>query len=175
MAPVVHNLGVVPESDVRAIAAYVASVAGAPTPAREEGARKALARAKGETPAPNETAGPGAAIYAGACAQCHGEAGRHPLLPTLDLALSSTLRNPRPDNAIRIIRGGIHPVAGASGPMMPPFADAMTDPQLVALLIYLRGAFAEREPWNGIEDAVKRARDMEVQQTKAAQAARNTP
>jgi mono/diheme cytochrome c family protein len=175
MAPVVHNLGTVPESEVRSVAAYVAAVAGAPTPEREEAARKALARAKGEIPAASEGAGPGAAIYVGACAQCHGEAGRHPLLPALDLALSSTLRNPRPDNAIRIIRGGIHPVAGAAGPLMPPFADAITDAQLVALLAYLRAAFAERDPWNGIEDAVKRARNMEAQQTRAAQAARNTP
>ncbi|HEY7298364.1 MAG TPA: cytochrome c [Xanthobacteraceae bacterium] len=176
MAPVVHNLGSAPESEVRAIAAYVASVAGSPSASREEAARKALARAKGETPAPSEAGGPGAAIYAGACAQCHGEAGRHPLLPALDLTLSSTLRNPRPDNAIRIIRGGIQPVAAAAGPMMPPFAEAMTDAQLVALLAYLRTAFAEREPWNGTEDAVKRARDMEAQQTRAERAAaRNTP
>jgi mono/diheme cytochrome c family protein len=170
MAPVVNNLGTVPESEVRLIAAFVASVAGAPTRAREEAARKVLARAKGETPAPFESTAPGAAIYAGACAQCHGEAGRHPLLPALDLALSSALRNPRPDNAVRIIHGGIHPVAGAAGPFMPPFAGVMTDPQLVALLAYLRADFAERAPWNGIEDAVKRAREME-----AAQAARNTP
>jgi mono/diheme cytochrome c family protein len=145
-----------------------------------------LARAKGEAPSSNSPASgggqrgddashPGVAIYAGACAQCHGEAGRHPLLRAVDLALSSTLRNPRPDNAIRIIRGGIEPLPGKPGPMMPPFADALTDRQLADLLSYLRGAFAEREPWNGTEDAVKRVKEFDMQETTAAQAAARTP
>ena len=188
MAPVVGNLAAVPEAEVGAIATYVAFLAGAPTPAREELARKVLARAKGESgaasvPSPAIAASsgsdaashPGAAIYVGACAQCHGEAGRAPLLRALNLALSSTLRNPRPDNAIRIIRGGIHPLGGGAGPWMPPFGDALTDAQLVALIGYLRAAFTESPSWNAIEDAVKRAREMEAQEMRAAQSARNTP
>ena len=58
---------------------------------------------------------------------------------------------------------------------MPPFADALTDAQLVALIGYLRAAFTESPSWNAIEEEVKRAREMEAQEMRAAQSARNTP
>jgi mono/diheme cytochrome c family protein len=159
MAAVVQNLAGVPDEDVRAIAVYVADVAGTPSDNRRLEAAKALARAKGEASlamtAPD--AGEGASIYAGACAQCHGETGRHPVNPALNLALSSVLRLPRPDNALRIVRGGIYPVEGGAGPVMPGFADALTDDQLIALANYLRTSFAQKPAWTGIETAVRNA------------------
>ena len=124
MAQVVQNLKSVPDKDVQAIATYVASVAGAATPERKARGDKAMARAQGDAgaAAKSDSTDPGAMVYAGTCAQCHGEAGRAPLIRALNLTLSSTLRNPRPDNAIRIIRDGINPVDGGAGPIMPGFA-----------------------------------------------------
>jgi len=175
MAPVVANFAAVPQEDVRAIATYVAFVAGNAGPERQARAREAVARAKGEASAPEKAASlPGAPIYAGACAQCHGEAGRAPLMPAVNLALSSSLRNPRPDNVIRIVRGGIHPVGGGAGPVMPGFAGALTDAQLVALLGYLRAAFTESPPWGELENAVARAIRNEDQE-RTAQRARLLP
>ncbi|CAN0339677.1 unnamed protein product, partial [Phaeothamnion confervicola] len=72
MQPVIANLVEVPPSDINAIATYVAGLAGAATPERLAAASRTFARASGAgaaTRAP--VAGPGAAIYAGACAQCH--------------------------------------------------------------------------------------------------------
>ena len=82
MAEVVSNLSSVSESDVRAIATYMADVFGAPTPERIQHGEAVLAQAK----APAASAGchghagfrtnaAGASIYAAACATCH-ETGR---------------------------------------------------------------------------------------------------
>jgi mono/diheme cytochrome c family protein len=164
MAPVVSNLANVSDEDVRAIAIYVADVAGVPSEERRLEAAKTIARAKGESNlamiAP-ET-GEGASIYAGACAQCHGESGRHPVSPALNLALSSVLRLPRPDNVVRIVREGIHPLDGGAGPVMPGFADALTDDRLIPLLTYLRTNFAQKPAWADIETAVRNARRAET-------------
>lgn len=176
MAPVVHNLATASESDVRAIAVYVAAVAGAPSAARQAQARSAVARAAGGSGVGSATTSDdaGAAIYSGACAQCHGEAGRAPAVPALNLALSSALRMPRADNAVRIIRNGIRPADGGAGPIMPGFADVLTDAQLVSLAAYLRIHFAERPGWVGIEDAVRQAKQDEAGQVKRTQRAEGT-
>lgn len=160
MAPVVQNLKSVPETDVRAMAVYVAAIAGTPTPERQARAAKALARAKskGEIVAKLDLSDLGASIYAGTCAQCHGEAGRAPAVPALNLALSSSLRHPRPDNLIRIVREGIHPADGGGGPIMPRFAEALTDTQITALVNYLRTAFTDNPPWQGVDDALRRTK-----------------
>jgi mono/diheme cytochrome c family protein len=159
MAAVVSNLANVPDEDVRAMAVYVADVAGIASEERRLQAAKAIARAKGEaTLAIAADADEGASIYAGACAQCHGEAGRHPASPALNLSLSSALRLPQPDNTLRILLGGIHPVDGGAGPVMPGFANVLADNQLTALLAYLRTSFAQQPAWTGIEAAVRNAR-----------------
>jgi mono/diheme cytochrome c family protein len=174
MAPVIKNLAAVPDEDVRAIAAYVAEVAGAPTRERQTAADKAIARVKH---APAETAespaspSGGVAIYAGACAQCHGEASRLPALPALNLALTSALRTPGPENVVRIVRDGIHPLDGGTGPIMPGFRDAFTDIQLISLVEYLRANFTDEPAWNGIADAVRKAKQDQAEKMKTAQEA----
>src|SRR5205823_6444290 len=50
MAPVVSNLGAVPEQDVRAIAGYVASMMGEPPPLRLRQSKALLARVQRENP-----------------------------------------------------------------------------------------------------------------------------
>src|SRR5262249_36261366 len=115
MAPVVKNLATVPPEEVRAIAMYVAAMAGNPDAMRLSEANRAMARARGEerNAAGSNDPEAGAAIYAGPCAQCHGETPRFPAVPALNLSLSSALRLPRPDNTLRIVRGGIQPDGGA--------------------------------------------------------------
>jgi mono/diheme cytochrome c family protein len=114
MATVVTTLAAVPEEDVRAIATYVAAVAGSPSESRLSEANKVLSLAKGEDRSAAAAAAPenGATIYVGACAQCHGEAGRAPAVAGLNLSFSSALRMPRPDNVVRIVWDGIHPLDG---------------------------------------------------------------
>jgi len=88
--------------------------------------------------------------------------------------LSSSLGNPRPDNALRIVREGIHPVAGGAGAVMPGFADALTDAQVVALMSYLRSTFTDHAPWPGVEEALRRVKKDDSRQ-RNAQRARVSP
>jgi len=108
MAEVIRNLAQVPESDIKAMATYVASLAGAPSKERQDQASRAIARSRGQgTPSRAATVQmPGAAIYAGACASCHGEAGRQPPDPALNLALSTSVRAASPNNLVRVVLGG---------------------------------------------------------------------
>lgn len=158
MAPVVKNLENLSDADLRAIATYVASVAGTPSKERVEQGEKALARSVGA--AGTRSAGPsaGAAIYAGACAQCHGEAGRTPLLPALNLALSSAVRAKEPKNLVRVVLGGITPADNGAGPIMPGFASVLTDKQVGDLIDYLRASFTDRPAFAGVEAVVRQAR-----------------
>jgi mono/diheme cytochrome c family protein len=170
MAPVVNNLANVADADVRAIAIYVADVAGAEARERQINRRPPLAiGSELSTPA-----GDGAAVYAGACAQCHGEAGRFPPVPALDLSLSAPLRLPRPDNLLRIVREGIHPLGGGAGQIMPGFGNVLTDAQLSALASYLRAHFTDKPPWTDLEAAVHRVKQG-TEQTGNAEAAARTP
>ncbi|MFE0757621.1 c-type cytochrome [Inquilinus sp. NPDC058860] len=175
MAPVADSLAAVPEADVRAIAAYVASVMGSPdADARRRGDTLAEAVANPAGPGTRpQSAGsqtiaaagpaedPGAAIYAGTCAACH-ESGRPSPFGGLDLRLSSAITGDSPANLIRIIRHGVPAASGARGPIMPGFAAALSDRQLTALAAYLRGRFSDRPGWTGLSDAVRTARDGEA-------------
>jgi mono/diheme cytochrome c family protein len=164
MAEVVTNLRTVPDRDVRAVATYVADIAGA-SASRQTDAQNVLARVEGKAPAP-AASGPGADIYAAACSQCHGELGRTPAIAAVNLSLSSTLRNPRADNAIRIVRDGIQPADDGAGPIMPGFGAVLSDDQLESLMTFLRAHFAERPPWNDIRQSI-----VKTGQTTAARSA----
>lgn len=161
MAPVVRNLAGVADADVKAIATFVASIAGAPSEVRQAQGARAIARAKGEGgggPTRSAPPGPGAAIYAGACAQCHGEAGRVPLDPALNLALSTSVRASSPNNLVRVILGGISQADNAPGPLMPGFAAVLDDKQTADLVAYVRANFTDRPALAGVDSAARRAR-----------------
>lgn len=160
MAPVIRNLAQVPDSDIKAIATYVASLSGAPSKERQDQATQAIARARGEA-APTRSAaatGPGAAIYAGACAGCHGEAGRAPLEPALNLSLSTSVRAASPNNLVRVVFGGIRQADNEPGPHMPGFATALTDKQTSDLIDYVRSSFTDRPAFSGVDVAIRKAR-----------------
>ena len=98
MAEVVSNLSSVPESDVRAIAIYMAGVfgradAGTQTPGRR---RAGAGQVGGQLRLPQANAA-GASIYAAACATCHAS-GRPLPYGGIDLALSTA--SPAPIRAI---------------------------------------------------------------------------
>lgn len=150
MAEVAANLSSVPESDVRAIAVYMTSVFGPPAQATRADLKSPSAQ-----PAMADNAG--ASIYQAACATCH-EADRPLPYSGIDLRLSTALSAPDPRNAVNIILGGIRPVGGERSPIMPGFANSMTDDQIAALLNYLRGRFSAKAAWSGVEQIVRDAR-----------------
>lgn len=181
MAPVVHNLGGVPESDVKAIATYVASIMGQPAAERQERADKALAIARAaETaigpyvPEPDKQARAsteakvqsGAQLYAGSCAVCHSAAQRPPGAASsnaLHLSLSSSVSLPTPTNLIRIILQGMAPPDGERGSFMPGFAGAYTDAQIASLVTYLRASYSDGPEWRDVEREVRDARQRFAQ------------
>lgn len=162
MAPVVHNLATVPESEVRAIAAYIASWATQGAAERRQAGEALLARVQqGELPlaaARDAPQDPGARVFAATCSVCH-DAGRdaHESGRALNLALSTAVRAPTPRNLYNFILYGLRPDEGQRGRWMPGFATALTDEQIVALATWLRRA-AGAEPWPDMTTALRQAR-----------------
>jgi mono/diheme cytochrome c family protein len=174
MAQVVRNLSEVPQSDIRAIATYMAGVFGVPTPDRKLQGEAVLAQAKSNSvpsPPANEA---GASIYAAACATCH-ESGRPPPYGGVNLALSTALSSPDPRNAANIVLAGVRPVEGERSPIMPAFADSMDDGQITALLSYLRVRFSNQPAWIGVEKTVEDARRTQIVFLQTSTGPHNAP
>jgi mono/diheme cytochrome c family protein len=171
MAPVVHHLAGVQESEVRAIAVYVASIMGEPDAERRKRGEEAVAVAQSAAeaigqyvPEPRQdtsrdaTLQNGAALYAGSCAVCHNAAERPPGSPTsaaLHLSLSTAVGLRTPDNLVRIILQGMAPPDGERGPFMPGFYGAFTDAQIASIAQYLRATYTDRPEWRNVERAVR--------------------
>jgi mono/diheme cytochrome c family protein len=157
MRPVVTNLSRVPEEDARAIAEYIVSIDTRSVREREARARAALAAPVSRAPATadDRAVRNGAALYAGACGDCHdrGRAAEGGALP-LPLAIGLTIPTPR--NLIHIVRDGIVPGAHEAHPWMPEFRGALTDAELADLVAYLR-SLTDKPPWHDVEAEMKRA------------------
>ena len=149
MRPVTQHMADVPEADVRAIATYILALDTKKTP-----------------PAPPDVAatqridGNGAALFAGACAGCHGATapmgtiGERP-----SLALSTALNADSARNAIRTVLGGNPWNGSASANFMPPFADVLSDTQIANVLNYLRTTSTQRPAWPAMQDNVAKIRN----------------
>jgi nicotinate dehydrogenase subunit B len=146
MAPVTWNLARAPDADVRAIAAYLAAQAG---PADHPPAEAAAAMADS----------PGAAIFAGACASCHGAASPMTANGAPSLALGSAIQATDPGNVLQVVLNGIRPEPYRAGPQMPGFKTILRDAQLVELATYLRARFAPGRPaWTDLQGAIRHIR-----------------
>jgi mono/diheme cytochrome c family protein len=157
MALVVSNLSEVPDSDVRAIATYMAGVFGAPAPNRKRRGEEVLAQAKSPAAQTSNANATGAAIYAAACSACH-ESSRPLPFGGVNLALSTAISSPDPRNAANIVLSGVRPVEGERSPIMPGFAAGMNDGQIAALLNYLRARFSNQPAWTNVEKTIEAAR-----------------
>ena len=157
MGPVSHDLSDVPEADVRAMAAYIASMTGPPDPAR---AQQVAARAAAAQSPPSALAGTeGAAIFAGACAGCHGAGAPMMLDGRPSLALGSATTAPHPRNAALVILYGLAPPIGERGPYMPGYAGSLNDAQVAAVLSYMRARFTAEPAWADVAADVRRIRE----------------
>jgi mono/diheme cytochrome c family protein len=174
MAQVVSNLSSVPETDIRAIATYMAGVFGAPTPDRKRRGDEVLAQAKSPATPPPATDAAGASIYAAACAGCH-ETDRPLPYGGVNLGLSTAISSPDARNAANIVLSGVPPVEGERSPIMPGFAAAMNDRQISALLSYLRARFSNQPAWTGIEKTIADARSTQAVFLQTSAGPRNAP
>lgn len=168
MAQVVNNLSAVPETDVRAIATYMATLSGEPTPDRRQRGEQSVAQVGANIPMPPEmesnarVAHPaGAAIYQAACAGCH-DLGRPVPFGGIDLHLSTGVSASDARNATNTILMGLRPVEGARSAIMPGFASSMTDSQIVALLTYVRARISDQPSWTDLDRTVRDARKAQA-------------
>src|SRR4029450_4094102 len=78
----------------------------------------------------------GAALFNGACSACHDEGA--PMMAQGRPALSdvSALQESDPRDTIQVILRGLRQPTGARGPYMPPFADSLTDAQIIEITAY---------------------------------------
>jgi mono/diheme cytochrome c family protein len=157
MAEVTGNLAGLPDSDVNAIAAYVASEMGEPEarrkPAQQPGTVIIAAAAR------NDEA-QGAAIYEAACATCH-ESGRPPPFGGLDFRFSTGVNAASPQNIINVTLFGLPPADGEASAVMPAFGPALSDQQIADLLAYMRRRFSGKPLWEGVAEMVRKTRSGE--------------
>ncbi len=159
MAPVVEELGQLPESDVRAIAHYVASF-NPPPPDTATLERQARALEQRSATLARTMTGPADRLYQSACAVCHQSEQGVPMFGVKpSLALNTNLHGDKPDNVIQAVLKGIAaPPSNALG-HMPGFADSFDDRQVAELVHYLRARFApDKAAWQGVGEAVARIR-----------------
>ena len=162
MAPVTANLAAVRDADVRAIAGYVIERMGPVDPARQQRADALISAARkplADTPHTGDEAG--RQLYAAACAACH-DGGQLPPLHGMSLRLSTGVTGPTPTNLINVILFGLPAAEGEAGPIMPGFADTMSDAEVKALVSYIRAAFSDKSPWADIDRVIAEARRGKV-------------
>jgi mono/diheme cytochrome c family protein len=171
MASVVDSFANIPESDVRAIAAYLTSLPGqrrnaavpeivAAASAREFDAvgRHAPDRASEASHAGAAIRDAGELIFAGACATCHYAGDALPARKPVPLALVTSINAKEPRDALRIVVDGLHPQSGEAGAIMPGFAGALTDEQIVAVVDYARARFSDAPRWTNVADTLRKIR-----------------
>ncbi|HLS51815.1 MAG TPA: cytochrome c, partial [Burkholderiaceae bacterium] len=164
MAPVVKGLSQLPDSDVRAMAHYLASFAPDST-----GRNLALEAAQLEDRSRNDESTqvlPGESLFDGACVMCHDARGGPPLFGARpSLALNTNLHSDLPDNVIQVLLHGIEQPALDNLGTMPAFGDSFNDEQLATLLRYMRTRFApDKAPWQNIEEKIRQYRSSAANQ-----------
>lgn len=160
MSPVVRDaldVRVVPDSDVRALATYFGGINHSADHAAdtEVATKRAIERSLlGSGPEYD----PDASLYASACMSCHYNSGAAPLTARPELSLNSALTLPEPNNFIQPVLRGIGSKDGARGLVMPAYASALTDADIVRLAAYLRRTRTTLPPWTHLEKKVASAR-----------------
>jgi mono/diheme cytochrome c family protein len=86
----------------------------------------------------------GAKLYEQHCVQCHGEKGQGVPGAYPPLAGNRAVTLPAVANLVQVVLGGGFPPATAGNPRpygMPPYATVLTDPDVAAVISYIRGAW----------------------------------
>jgi nicotinate dehydrogenase subunit B len=162
MAQVVDVMQPLPDSDIRAMASYLASLNGGTEPAVAAAQSEAAIAASETAKSTAALLSPkGERIFNGACATCHNG---NTILPSL--ALNSNLHADTLDNILQVILHGVEAPAilaktsGREAPevmSMPAFGDTLNEGQIKDLAAYLRARFAPGKPaWTDTAGAMQR-------------------
>ncbi|ODV13977.1 MAG: aldehyde dehydrogenase [Rhodanobacter sp. SCN 68-63] len=154
MSQVIHEgLARLPDSDIHAIAVYIADRMGGD--AKGGGNQAALAQAMTRAAAPVHTdTDPGAHLYAAACASCHYNRGPMPAAVRPELGLNSALTSPDPSTLIQVILHGVGTDEGLPGLAMPAYAHALDDQEIAQLASWLRRTQTDQPPWTDLQSKV---------------------
>ena len=153
MAPVVRELAALPDTDIRAMAGYLASFQSAP---QVEAVTVVARAAQAGTVLPTASQ----RLFDGACGACHHDGDGPRLLGVnVPLALNSNLHSDRPDNLLQTILNGVQVPTGRDVGFMPAFRHSLSDAQVAEIAGYMRQRFAPGRPaWAGLPEAVARVR-----------------
>ena len=160
MAQVIHSLSALPDTDVQAMAEYLASLS-KPTSEREA-TRLADAAVNNSRAVRSTLLGPSQRLFESACGACHHE-GKGAVQSGLNLSLelNSGMHSDDPRNLIRTILVGIRTPGVQGLGYMPAFERNLDDKQIAGLVTYLRARYApERDAWTNLEQEVIRVRSQ---------------
>ena len=150
MAPVVRELKALPDSDIRAMAVYLASL-NTPVTLSELGARRQQIISK-TAPAQHPATSVAARLYDGACGVCHEPGGGIIANAGQPLGLNTNLHADRPDNFLRVVIDGIKESTHGA---MPSFRNTLDNSQIADLARYARHRFAPSRPeWRNLEETI---------------------
>jgi mono/diheme cytochrome c family protein len=141
MAEVTYNsLQFMNDADIRAMAVYLKGLP-ADQPVAADVSQSPL-RAD-----VNQAASEGRRIYSQQCATCHGAEGRGKLPHYPPLAGNQSINMTSAVNPIRMVLNGGYPPGTRRNPMpygMPPFAQALSDNDIAAVVTFIRTAWGNR-------------------------------
>lgn len=135
---VLHSTQHLSPADLRAMAVYLKALEPTPAPARVAAVEPRV----GVTER-------GARIYADHCVQCHGSAGQGVPGAYPRLAGNRAVTMEVTANLVQVVLGGGYPPATAGNPRpfgMPPYATVLSDPDVAAVLTYVRSAWGNSAP-----------------------------
>lgn len=160
MAHVVEVMQPLPDTDIRAMATYLASLNEVPADTKTQ-RETVIAASEAAKASAAQISPEGERLFNGACASCH--TGNSILS---SLALNTNLHANMPDNLIQSILNGVEAPAilaettGREAPevmSMPAFSDTLNESQIKNLATYLRARFAPDKPaWTDTTNAMKR-------------------
>ncbi len=83
----------------------------------------------------------GKAIFAGACASCHGWTGVSPLAGDATLTGARAVNDPTATNVAQIVLSGAHRQPAGGRVLMPAFGQAYSDTEIAAVANYVTARF----------------------------------
>jgi nicotinate dehydrogenase subunit B len=165
MAPIVRELGALPDEDIRAMTTYLASFQSKQSESNTDAQAQAklVVQQAAEMATQSSLTLPGSAqrLFNGACGACHHD-GDGPRLLGINtpLALNTNLHSDRPDNLLQVILNGIQEPAGKDIGFMPAFKYSLSDAQIAELAAYMRQRYAPgKAAWRDLPQAVDRVRN----------------
>jgi mono/diheme cytochrome c family protein len=159
MAPVMHKgLSALPDSDIKAISAYFADLAGTNETDAAQSNKTLQSALSAQHQQPDQRINEGARLYATACQACHYSSDElvkgRPLI-----TIGSATHLDEPTNLINVILDGVRSDQGISGVVMPGFRDALSDEDISSIAAYLRQTAGE-SIWPKLQQKVGEIRNQ---------------